>query len=502
MTFFRKVTRALSYGTLAVITMGSAAAQNQCSDFVVQALNQMGANCNATDRNQACYGYFGVDATAVGGENNFFTAPGNITSVDRLQSVFTRPYNPSANEWGIALLRLQANIPGTLPGQNVTFVMIGEASVLNNGGAGAPLQSFVLNTGLGRPTCDGVPLNSVTLQGPQNINVAFNINGANFNIGSTVTFRTMENGRLRVSTTDGRVESNGVVIPAGFSREVDLDEEGFIIEDAWYEPELFEEDDLETLQFLEEFPEDVFAYDADLPSEEDIDYLAMMDFDLISEMDPYLLDDLLWLFGEYDFLPEDLEGVTLDDLGVFTLENLDFLELDEDQLAAITESFGLDEETIADVADAYGLDLDLMDAYLNDDYESAFADEFDPSLMDDEEFIDDGADQDAGFDDSEDGSADEPPFDSDGTADEFRGSGEFSDPVDGDGGGGEAPPDDGGGGEPPPDDGGGGGGEAPPDDGGGGGGGEAPPDDGGSGGEPPPDDGGGGGEAPPDDGGG
>lgn len=471
MTFFRKVARALSYGTLAVITMGSAAAQNQCSDFVVQALNQMGANCNATDRNQACYGYFGVDATAVGGVNNFFTTPGNIASVDQLQSVFTRPYNPSANEWGIALLRLQANIPGTLPGQNVTFVMIGEASVLNNGGAGAPLQSFVLNTGLGRPTCDGVPLNSVTLQGPQNINVAFNINGANFNIGSTVTFRTMESGRLRVSTADGRVESNGVVIPAGFSREVDLDEEGFIIEDAWSEPELFEDVDLETLQFLEEFPDDLFAYEVDLPNEEDLAYLAMLDFDLISEMDPYLLDDLLWLFGEYDFLPEDLEGVTLDDLAVFTLENLDYLNVDEDQLAAITESFGLDEETIADVADAYGLDPALVDAYLLDDYANVFADEVDPSLMDeslpDDNSVGEGEQDtssppDTGFDDAGNANTDEPIFEGDGSG------GEFTDPFPGDGG---EPP--------PPDDGGGGGGEPPPD--GGGGGGEPPPDDGGGG---------------------
>lgn len=477
MTFFRKVARALSYGTLAVITMGSAAAQNQCSDFVVQALNQMGANCNATDRNQACYGYFGVDATAVGGVNNFFTAPGNIAGVDRLQSVVTRPYNPSANEWGIALLRLQANIPGTLPGQNVTFVMIGEASVLNNGGAGAPLQSFVLNTGLGRPTCDGVPLNSITLQGPQNINVAFNINGANFNIGSTVTFRTTENG-LHVSTADGHVESNGVVIPAGFSREVALDDEGLIIEDSWSEPELFEEEDLETLQFLEEFPDEVFAYEVDLPTEEDLEFLGVLDFDLISYMDPYLLDDLLWLFGEYDYLPADLEGVTLDDLGTFTLENLDSLNVDEDQLAAIAESFGLDEESIADVADAYGLDPALVDAYLLDDYANVFADEVDPSLTDESLPADGSVGEggqdtisppDTGFDNAGNGIIDEPPLEGDGSG------GEFTDPGPGDGGGGEPPP-----GDPGPGDGGGGGGEPPPGDGGGGG--DPGPGDGGGGG--------------------
>jgi hypothetical protein len=305
-------------------------------------------------------------------------------------------------------MRLQANIPGTLPGQNVTFVMIGEASVLNGGG-GAPLQSFVLNTGLGRPTCDGVPVNSVTLQGPQNINVAFNINGANFNIGSTVIFRTTENG-LRVSTADGHVESNGVVIPAGFSRDVALDEDGMILEDTWGEPEIFDSEELETLEFLEDFPDDVFEYGVDLPEEDELALLAELDFDAVAGMDGYLLDNLLGLMLEYGLTPEDVAGATLDDLFDFAFDNLDFLDMNEDMLAAFAESFGLDDAFIDELADAYGLDAALVDAYLNDNYEDIFADEADLS-SDDEAPLDDVSADDAASDDMLDDIVDDAPVD-------------------------------------------------------------------------------------------
>jgi hypothetical protein len=35
------------------------------------------------------------------------------------------------NQWGVALLSLQANLPGTLPGQSVTFILLGDAMVVN-----------------------------------------------------------------------------------------------------------------------------------------------------------------------------------------------------------------------------------------------------------------------------------------------------------------------------------------------------------------------------------
>ncbi len=369
------------FSGLFTLIFGISAAQAQCADFVQQALGLMAQNCAAIAQNGACYGYNGVNATfSTPVASDFFTEPADLASIDQLTTLATRPYDPASGVWGIAVLKAQANLPGTLPGQAVTMVLLGDVNLQNMADG---MQSFVVQTGVGQPSCAQVPPSSLTVQGPRNVHVNLNVNGANFSIGSTVNFRANEDGRLRVSTLDGRVVTgSGIVIPAGFSRVATVDDQGIIIEESWSEEEIITEEELLVLETFEDLPDEILNYEIDVLELDQLDMLDALDFDLIAEFDPYLLDALLddFIAGGVD--PAELDGVTLDDLDAYLQDNLDFFDVDEAFIAAMADTFGYSDDDLAFFADEYGLDLDLIESDINDDYEAMFADD-DADLADD-----------------------------------------------------------------------------------------------------------------------
>lgn len=103
-----------------------------CPALVQQALREIGSNCDALGRNTACYGFVRVDATFQGEQPpDFFTAPADQAGLSVLQSIQTVPLDTSRREWGIAVLNVQANLPTSLPGQAVVFLLFGDVSVEN-----------------------------------------------------------------------------------------------------------------------------------------------------------------------------------------------------------------------------------------------------------------------------------------------------------------------------------------------------------------------------------
>lgn len=240
-----------------------------CPDLIERVLLELEENCTGLGRNSACYGYTRVAATFNREvEEEYFSRPADRTEIVFLESLSTAPLSLDSEEWGVALMNIQANLPGTLPGQSVTFILFGDATVVNavpedeaalpfppialqtraqtglRTAAGAntnfvttvpagaalegdaispdrgwvrvvyetlggwvrvedlepadlsvlpvvsretrtPMQSFLFRTGIGQPECAEAP-DSVVIQGPQNLEVSLNVNGADINIGSTV----------------------------------------------------------------------------------------------------------------------------------------------------------------------------------------------------------------------------------------------------------------------------------------------------------------------------
>ena len=103
-----------------------------CPLVVYEALNELDSVCNAMDTNQACYGHnnvmaqFTSDITATD-----FDAPSEMVALQDVAMMQTAPLNVETNTWGIAMMRVRGNIPNTIPGQNVVFVMVGDTQVEN-----------------------------------------------------------------------------------------------------------------------------------------------------------------------------------------------------------------------------------------------------------------------------------------------------------------------------------------------------------------------------------
>ncbi|MBA3874424.1 MAG: hypothetical protein H0X30_35290, partial [Anaerolineae bacterium] len=105
---------------------------NSCPEIVSKALSEADAACKQTGRNQACYGNFNLQATGQPGAENFsFNEVGDIVNIADVQSLKLSPMNVDKGQWGVALMKLQVNIPNTLPGQNVTFLLFGDVEITN-----------------------------------------------------------------------------------------------------------------------------------------------------------------------------------------------------------------------------------------------------------------------------------------------------------------------------------------------------------------------------------
>lgn len=103
-----------------------------CPTLVVQALQEVGNSCGGLARNSACYGFNRVNATfsdTVADE--FFSKPSDQSKLKLLQSIETAALNESLKEWGVAVMSVQANIPDSLPGQAVSFILLGDVQVDN-----------------------------------------------------------------------------------------------------------------------------------------------------------------------------------------------------------------------------------------------------------------------------------------------------------------------------------------------------------------------------------
>jgi hypothetical protein len=112
-----------------------------CHPAIQAALQQVGNLCDGLSRNSACYGNTQVEATFADlAADQSFAKPGDTADVTAIQSINTAPLDEESDIWGVSLLKLQANLPDTLPGQGVVFVLFGDVGVEN---AVAPGDLFI-----------------------------------------------------------------------------------------------------------------------------------------------------------------------------------------------------------------------------------------------------------------------------------------------------------------------------------------------------------------------
>ncbi len=111
---------------------GQAQSGESCAALVARAFAEVALHCANLERGSACYGFSQVTAalnTLSAGQS--FARPGDRTALTVLQSLSAAPLDPALPGWGIAVMRVQANLPAALPDLSALFLLLGEARVEN-----------------------------------------------------------------------------------------------------------------------------------------------------------------------------------------------------------------------------------------------------------------------------------------------------------------------------------------------------------------------------------
>jgi hypothetical protein len=246
---------------LITLTVSSTLAQ-QCLSIVNEALERAGDECLQTKRNEICYGYNNIVALPNVDPDTFdFDEHGDIALVDEIEVMELSPFNEENEEWGIAIGRLQAQLPDTLPGQNVTIVFFGGVSVQNGGVNDEGVQAFRFETGIGTERCLGLPPDGIIIETPEDSTIlTFDINGTEITLGSTAFLQTFaEEGSSEPMLRVGMLEGLAFITAQGETTRITDGEQTIIPLDtnlnAVGMPEPASEFDSGTLDIMEAFLE-------------------------------------------------------------------------------------------------------------------------------------------------------------------------------------------------------------------------------------------------------
>jgi len=126
---------------------GGPGSDSQCSALLQAALASTDAECSDTTRNQACYGHVLnlVSPRPDLIESLVFEAKGDKANLQDVASMELSPLDLAEERWGVVLMQVQASLPDSLPGQNVTFILFGDVQVENAVGTPVEIEADVLS---------------------------------------------------------------------------------------------------------------------------------------------------------------------------------------------------------------------------------------------------------------------------------------------------------------------------------------------------------------------
>lgn len=128
-----------------------------------------------------------------------------------------------------------------------------------------PMQAFRFRTGIGQPVCSRAP-DSIMIQGPENIDVTINANGADITIGSTIVLKTPTENRMQLLSVSGSAIIDGVVVPGGFTVFTELDTNSQAISGTLSGFRPLSDQELEELGVLEDVNPDMLQYPISVPT--------------------------------------------------------------------------------------------------------------------------------------------------------------------------------------------------------------------------------------------
>ncbi len=181
---------------------------SSCQALIDKAIQASDDFCGDTGSNNACYGNTTIKADLVPDSTKRFSERGDKVSVNELQRLSASPLKLDSNEWGIAVFKVIANLPRSLPGETVTMVVFGNTTLDNESGN---LESFYFYSELGQISCEKVPFDGLMITSPEGSGVRFTVNGTELTLMGTASLKAQKNGEMEISLYRGsaRVVSKG-----------------------------------------------------------------------------------------------------------------------------------------------------------------------------------------------------------------------------------------------------------------------------------------------------
>lgn len=228
----------LSLMILIFLSVIVVAQTDKCPAIVLEALTSTDNSCVELGRNQACYGNGDLKATAQDNVSDFaFEQIGDQEDLQSIKSLQLSPMDTVAETWGVAMLKVQANIPDTIPGQNVTFLMFGDVAIDSGESKSefpedlegyTPMQAFYFKTGIGDSQCAEAPDSGILIQTPKGVGqINLLVNEVSITLGSTAYLQAEADGDMLVNILDGHGTAYSfgmtVTIPAGTRVRIPID---------------------------------------------------------------------------------------------------------------------------------------------------------------------------------------------------------------------------------------------------------------------------------------
>ncbi|MGD0611652.1 MAG: hypothetical protein ABSB41_09060 [Anaerolineales bacterium] len=191
----------LSRTSSPALTATALAAHDQdCQALIQQAVQASGSSCQQIGSNKVCYGNDTIQADLIPSASERFVQRGDVVDIGLLRSLSASPLELDKHQWGIAVFKVIANLPRSLPGETVTMLVFGNTLLDNGTGS---LEAFHFSSEFGQIVCNKVNLDGIMVTMPKGQGVHFTVNGAELTLMGDASFKAAKNGEMQVSLYSG-----------------------------------------------------------------------------------------------------------------------------------------------------------------------------------------------------------------------------------------------------------------------------------------------------------
>lgn len=153
----RNLVLCLAFGGVALLLAPQAALTQEenpsCAPIIEQGFAQLRENCTGLENGTACFAFDKVSVTG----DAALSQPGDVADLAGIQTIQTAALDPALEQWGVALLNVQANVPAAMEGQGVRLLLLGDVAVEN---AVAPENAMEVSESIAVTTLVGANLRS------------------------------------------------------------------------------------------------------------------------------------------------------------------------------------------------------------------------------------------------------------------------------------------------------------------------------------------------------